>query len=122
MARERNRREKLSSRKRLVKEGVSSRDKLSFEFRSGALILRLFAKAADWSSRNIGDSGLKAQVFLPTFTTLFPTSRPLKFPPDSLARTFQGEVRWRGGSGEEGAVSIGFEPAGDLELLHPGKS
>lgn len=69
----------MSNKKKLVKEGVNSRDKLSFEFRSGALMtLRLFAKAADWSSRNLGDSGLKAQTILPphlhTFISDIPTS------------------------------------------------
>lgn len=40
--------------KRRVKEGINNRDKLSFEFRSGALMtLRLFAKAANGFARTL---------------------------------------------------------------------
>jgi hypothetical protein len=110
VATERDRKEKLSNKRRLVKEGVNYYDKLSFEFRSGALMtLRLFAKAADWSSRNPGGSGLKAQTALPPHLS-FPRPDLLgPHPTSSLAVPWSlevgvdssGEVKPRGSPGEK---------------------
>lgn len=92
------------------------------------MALRLFAKAADWSSRNPGGSGFKAQTVLPphlhTFISHIPTSlcshltSSLAVPWSLEDGVDSGEVKWREVQGKRVLEVETPEPAGDLEVLH----